>query len=282
MTATLRAASEIHDYLPAADNMLGVRQRRYWARLDPEKPNGRGVDLVWLHGGGGDVGMAANDKKEVRFFLDQGFRVWVVEYRRGWLASSYDPCLERDPYAATAEDLQRMPLAAELAFDDTKAALEDIAGKNKGNGLILYGTSFGGALALACGPYAEAGFAAKHRILGACAAYGSVPPSMQPNNTMPTVVWHGEKDPINGPDIGTLYGIGGPHAVATKGGRAVYRELIGRAPSWLIMQPYGHGYGPIEVEQAAQTMLDCVLDNGWTEGSYAVRQNGIEAEALDP
>ena len=276
MTATLRMATEIHDYLPAANNMLGVRQRRYWAQLDPEKPNGKGVDIVWLHGGGGDVGMACNDKKEVRFFLDQGYRVWVVEYRRGWLASSYDPCLERDPYAATAEDLKRMPQAAQLAMEDTKAALKDIAGKNGGRDLVLYGTSFGGALSLACGPYAEAGFAGENRIRAACAAYGSLPPDMALNNPMPTVLWHGERDPINGPDVGTLYNLGGPHAVSIKGGRAIYAELEGQAPNWLFMQPFGHGYGPIDDADAAKTMLDCVLGSQWPQGSYSVSRKGID------
>lgn len=273
-TRTLLSADALSDYLAPANNLLGVLQRRFWLRLDPAVSNGEGLDVVWLHGGGADVGMATNDQAEVFHFLELGYRVWVVEYRRGWLASSYDPCLERDPFAATAEDWNRMPLAAEMALADAKTAIADIAAQTS-NQLVLYGTSFGASLAMGCGPYAEAGYPAAHNIVAIAAAYGSVPADAELRNPMPTALWHGMRDAVNGPDIGTLYGHEGPLAVPIKGSVRVYHELNALAPTWLFVHRLGHGYGPVGEISAAERMRRCLQGTGADPGAYLVSVDSI-------
>lgn len=273
-TKTLKSASLIHDYLPPAENLLGVRQRRYWARLDPDQPNEQHVDVVWLHGGGADVGMAANDKPEVFRFLSLGYRVWVVEYRRGWLASSYDPCMVRDANEATEADWLRMPQAADTALADVKAALLDIRSRS-GNRLVLFGTSFGASLALACGPYADAGVPETLGITGVCAAYGSLPYGTPYRNAVPTVLWHGLKDQINGPDVGTLYHVQAQYGVPVKGSRRIYRDQAHYGPTWLFLHRGGHSYGPINAPLAAERMLRCVLEKGPEPGVFLVAEDAV-------
>ena len=273
-TQTLLAASQLNDYLPAAENLMGVRQRRFWLRLEPALSNGEGLDIVWLHGGGADVGMATNDQAEVFHFLEKGYRVWVVEYRRGWLASSYDPCLVRDPFAASEADWMRMPLAAEMALEDAQSAIADIA-THTDNQLVLYGTSFGASLALGCGPYAETGFPAAQGIVAVSAAYGSVPQDAELHNPMPTALWHGLQDPINGPDIGTLYNHEGPNAVPVKGSGRIYHEIKDLASCWLFVHRAGHGYGPINEQAAAERIRRCLQGSGAEPGAYLVSADSI-------
>jgi hypothetical protein len=274
-TATIERADGLYDYLPPDTNLLGVRQRRFVIDLRPTVPQPGLPDIVWFHGGGGDAGMAANDLEEVFHFLDLGFRVWAVEYRRGWHGGTYDPCLPRDPFAATAEDLLRMPRAADLARVDARAAVAFIRSRTD-RGLLLYGTSFGAALALGCGPFAESGFTAEQRVVGVAAAYGSVPADAELRNAVPTALWHGLDDRINGPDVGPLYGLEGPLAVIARGSRSIFAGIRDDMPAWLFLHPHGHGYGPDVTEtRAADLLLGALLADAPSRGAYGVGPQGI-------
>lgn len=275
-TATIMRASALYDYLPADTNLFGVLQRRFVLDLRPLAAQPGLPDIIWLHGGGGDAGMAANEQEEVFHFLDMGFRVWVVEYRRGWHAGTYDPCLPRDPFSATAEDFMRLPLAADLALADAREAVAFVRERSDRD-LVLYGTSFGAALALGLGPFSEEGFVAQNRIMGVAAAYGSVPTDVPLRNDVPTALWHGLNDRINGPDVGTLYGLQTPYAVPSRGSRSIYAGIRDRMPAWLFLHPHGHGYGPDIPETLAADLLLGALLGGWpATGSYGVNGEGLQ------
>ena len=277
---TARAVAR-HDYLPPDTNLFGRRQHRFILELHSQVPNGRGVDAVFFHGGGGDVGMAVNDKEEVTRLLSLGYNVWMIEYRRGWHAGSYYPCIPRDPFSATAADLERMPDAANMALGDAQAAMAFIAELTP-NQFLLYGTSFGASLALGCGPYASADFPTRERVRGVAACYGGMLLEAPVRYPMPTFFWYGLNDQINGPDESFLYQIEGPSAIALKGGRTMFSELTDAAPTWLVTHPFGHGYGTAEAIDVVDVAIASLMDTVLPVGSYSMVGGVLEPNFEGP
>jgi predicted esterase len=269
-TDLMRNATAIHAYAAPDTNTLGWTQHRFVLELRTPVSPRQPVSVVYFHGGGGDVGHAGNADEDLKELLRAGYDVWSVEYRRGWHAGSYDPCLPRDPFAATAADLARFDTAAAWALADARAALAFVAGRTS-DSLLLWGSSFGAHLAMALGPYAAPAESAAHRVLGTAAFFGSMPADAPPLSPMPCFLLHGELDPVNGPDTGPLYGIG----ALAKGGRAVYGEIAPLAPSWLLMHPGGHTMGRLSGAQQVDAVERTLLGRRAAPGHYFLDETGI-------
>jgi pimeloyl-ACP methyl ester carboxylesterase len=269
-TALMQQADGLYAYAPPDTNTFGWMQARYVLHLKSTAVVKRPISILYFHGGGGDVGHAGFADDDLTALLQAGYDVWSVEYRRGWHAGSYDACLPRDPMAATPEDFLHFDTAAQWAYQDARAAAAFVAGLT-GDSLMLWGSSFGAYLALALGPYAEAGWSNQQRLIGTVALFGSVPAGSIPQSRMPCFLLHGENDPIHGPDTGPLYGLG-PMVL---GSRSVYTDLESEMPCWLITHPGGHSTGGLTGKQLVRLMERSLLQRRIATGAYHRSSGGI-------
>jgi pimeloyl-ACP methyl ester carboxylesterase len=231
------------------------------------------VDIVYFHGGGGDVGHAANSDELVEEFLRNGYDVWAVEYRRGWHKGSYDPCIPRDPFSATPEDFERLDTAAAWALDDARLAMETIAA-NSSDSFIVYGTSFGAFPAMMNGPFLQQRLVDRYRIVGCMALYGCVRPGTPLRSSMPTFLLHGLEDTLNGPDRDPVFDVPPPVGRLMDGSRLIYSRIRDSMPSWLLLHSGGHGPGPITPAAIREVAERAVLEQELPEGRYFLQENG--------
>lgn len=273
-TSTMARARRIIPYAPADTNLFGWTQLRYIILLESPVEINRPVDIIYFHGGGGDVGHAANGDNLVFEFLEQGYDVWCVEYRRGWHEGSYDPCIQRDVFNATAEDFNRLDTAGQWALEDARLAVEQIAA-NSTDSFVVYGTSFGAYLSMMCGPFMHQTKVDRYRIAGCMALYGSVPPESPILSRTPTFLLHGLTDSLNVPDRGPLFNTPPPVGRIMDGSRTVYTRIRPYMSAWLLTHSGGHGTGPITSSGLRGICESALLEGRFPEGRYRLRDDGM-------
>lgn len=273
VTPLMVRASRILPYAPADTNTFGWTQLRYALLLESPSEIRRPYTIIHFHGGGGDVGHATNVDNTVLEFLENGYDVWSVEYRRGWHAGSYDPCLPRDPFSATAEDFNRFDTAVVWALRDVRTALSRIAAYST-DSFLLYGTSFGAHLAMMCGPFDDPVRTDRNRVKGVMALYGSVRAGLEPRSRIPTFLLHGERDSLNGPDRAPLFGIDPPVGRYVDGSRAIYSRLRDYMPTWLMMHGAGHGTGGLTASALKGIAEETLINPRVPTGRYRLLPDG--------
>ncbi len=278
LTDVMLQAESIEIYAAPDTNTFGWTQERYVVFYRSTHASPKPIDVVYLHGGGADVGHAGNHAAEISAFVKMGYDVWSLEYRRGWHAGSYDSCLPRNPYASTEADFDRFDTAVVWAAQDCALGLSFIASLTT-DSLLLYGTSFGGHLALMNGPFAPATAVANNRILGSVCVSGSVSQELTHNATVPFLCIHGDADSTNVADYGPLFMAPGAYARYAKGGRAVYQELSPYMPAWLIMHGGGHGKLPGEGSKIVKLIERSVIKRLITPGAYRATSSGFVQES---
>lgn len=272
-TPFLRHAHRIVPYAPADTNLFGWTQMRYVIQLVSPSEVRQPYDIIYLHGGGGDVGHAALGDNLVYELVEKGYNVWCVEYRRGWHEGSYNRCIPRDMFKATEADFQRLDSAAVWALRDVRLAIDQIAA-NTTDSFILYGSSFGAYLALMSGPFDDEVRVRRNRIKGCLALYGCVRPGTPLGNPMPTFMLHGAADSLNGPDRQPIFNIPPPKGRMMEGSRAVYGRIHQHSPTWLMMHDFGHGTGPITSSGLREVMEKAFIKRRIPVGRYRLLPDG--------
>lgn len=273
------------DYASPDYNALGHLQRRHVDFYYPNPSNygnrPKGI-IIKIHGGGGDVGFASNagDIPETRYWLDRGFVVADMEYRRGWTnvnfcASDQAP---RDVYNATTQEYARQDTAARLSFHDGVMATEFVflhCANKYGVELdmAMYGTSFGGAMTayLTCVNQAMQGargeplasWLRKVKMRGALIRYGAVAQEDDVACLVPVMLVGGVGDYIVPFDGGPSY-----HNLSGKpilGVGALYDALAPGAPPARLIGTCnkGHSDGAIEVSELFGSWLT-LMRNYWS------------------
>ncbi|MBI1192525.1 MAG: hypothetical protein GC205_05050 [Bacteroidetes bacterium] len=274
LTSAMENATSITSYAPPDTNVFGWMQERFVIHFQTDHPSPKPYDVVYLHGGGGDVGHAGNFSDDVAAFLRSGYDVWCLEYRRGWHEGSYDPCIPRNPYAATEADFNRFDTATVWAAQDAQLGIVYIASQTT-DSLILYGTSFGGHLAVMNGPYGSTAAAVNQRIVAAISVSGSTMPHLTFQHVVPMLFIHGETDSVNTPDFGPLYQSTFGYARYAVGGRALYEALSPNTPSWLIMHPGGHSKSIAKGKRLVNIIERTVLTGQIPPGRFNANSSGI-------
>jgi|GEM_PF-760674 len=274
LTSAMEAATLLVPYAPPDTNVFGWMQERFVLFYQTTHPNPKPYDVIYLHGGGGDVGHAGNFSDEISGFLRAGYDVWSLEYRRGWHEGSYNPCLPRNPYAATEADFARFDTATVWAAADARLGILYVASQTA-DSLILYGNSFGGHLAIMNGPYGSTAAEVNQRIVAAISVSGSTLPDLPIQNPVPVLFIHGENDSVNSPDFGPLYQSVADYARFAVGGRALYETLSPNMASWLIMHPGGHSKSIAKGKRLATIVERTVLGSQVPPGKCTASASGI-------
>lgn len=303
--ANAGAAYAYHDYAKPELNNPEVPWNEYQSRhvhvFGGDNKNPKGLALIF-HGGGGDVGYAEHSQilDKALFLAQLGFVAASVEYRRGWSNVGFtddeidpdSPDAQRNLFNLTTEEYQRQERSARMSFEDTELALDFLAlkyPKAAAKGIIMEGTSFGGAIVLALtvmNPRAE-----KYRFRGAVAGFGGINAAdiaankgKLPNPKIcPLVLIGGTADPIvpfwegNFYCKGEVYGLGSAAVAALMrngGGKAL---LIGTVNK-------GHGYGVVSESGHEQfQILETFLNNPINEDRWykALPNKQREESALE-
>jgi pimeloyl-ACP methyl ester carboxylesterase len=274
LTSAMEAAALLVPYAAPDTNVFGWMQERFALFYQTPHPNPKPYDVIYLHGGGGDVGHAGNFSDEISGFLRAGYDVWSLEYRRGWHEGSYDPCLPRNPYAATEADFARFDTATVWAAADVRLGILFVASQTT-DSLILYGNSFGGHLAIMNGPLGSTPAEVNQRIVAAISVSGSTLPDLPVQNPVPVLFIHGENDSVNSPDFGPLYQSVAAYARFAVGGRALHETLSPYMASWLIMHPGGHSKSIAKGKRLASIVERTVLEAQVPPGKYTASASGI-------
>ena len=311
-TETLANGYAFHRYEKEALNNTLVPwyewQSRHLHMFGVKNNKPEGLAIIW-HGGGGDVGYCEHPEiiEKALHLVGKGFVACVVEYRRGWTNTGFkndeanpdSAEVQRDLFNLTSEEYKRQESSARLSFEDAQTALDFLCAKYPEaarKGIVMEGTSFGGAIVLALtvmNPKAEL-----YNFMGAVAGFGGINAAdirankgkLPSPKACPLVLIGGTADPIvpfwEGPYYcqGEVYGLGSAavaELVRAGGGQA---QLIGTVNK-------GHGYGAVNhsiyeqftiLEKAIKTIKagKPINSTDWysLENEKAVR--ATEAEAL--
>lgn len=235
-------------------------QSRHMHVFGVNNTNPKGIAIV-VHGGGGDVGYAENVLSKAIFLSTQGWIAASIEYRRGWSDAGFNE--GRNLFTLNSDEYARQESSARISFEDSKLALEFITKKYPEaakKGIILEGTSFGGAIVLALTVMNKE--AEKYKFIGGIAGFGGINASdvVTNNNKLispkacPLVLIGGTADPIV-PFWEGLYYCNGR---ITGYGSAVIANLIREAGGHARLigtVNKGHGYGVINESSKEQFQI---------------------------
>ena len=254
-------------------------QSRHMHVFGTEHPKPKGLALVW-HGGGGDVGYAEHPEimEKAVYLANQGYVACAVEYRRGWSdvgfkndeANPDGMEVQRDLFNLTTDEYARQERSARMSFEDAQMALDYVVGKfphAAKSGIIMEGTSFGGAIVLALTVMSKK--AELYNFQGAVAGFGGVNAAdvvangnkLPSPTACPLVLIGGTADPIVPFWEGNYY----CHGQLTGLGSAAVADLVrlGKGQAMLIgTTNKGHGYGVIDESANEQFDLlqQCIKD----------------------
>ena len=60
----------------------------------------------------------------------------------------------------------------------------------------------------------------------------------------------------------------------------MYLEMEDASPAWLVLHPFGHGYGPVEATEVVDLAVAAIMDTVLPVGSYAM-VGGVLAPDFD-